>query len=528
MNKVKLNIKRVTEVINDDYKKWKDGDVIKIQAQTGSGKTYFITETLIPNLNDDEKMLILVNRVKLKLQMKKELAEKYNVPYKDLDELNKKIKFGNIYISSYQALAEKLNDSEYTNESVYMDYDYIVCDEIHMITEDAWTGNTTCLWEHLIKEDHRGSKRIFISATMEELDKTINKCHEKNQEGCWGTGVNKIYEYKTGIDYSYIEPYYFYKDETLLKHIIQDKSDHKWLIFIANKSQGEKFKTTLEQYNITSEFIYSGSRSKENENIVNTNKFTCKVLITTSVLDNGVNIKDEQVKHVAIFTYSITNFIQSLGRVRFEDLNNVPKVNLYLPTFNSSKWINKLRQYNKSYEQYTLFINNYEEFKRKFNKHEERLVKGLFYLDKNDKRQVDGLRLRQLIVNSNYIEKIIEESKLASGMYLEHIFIKEQLKALNLDVIKYCNDERVLEEMEEVKRLDTLEIYINGLVNKLLDKDEQNKLVDMINLTDNRGRQQKKVNLLNEYLIENFNMQIISKRIRIDGNKTTVWEISEI
>lgn len=246
------------------------------------------------------------------------------------------------------------------------------------------------------------------------------------------------------------------------------------------------------------------------------------------MLDNGVNIKDEQVKHVAIFTYSITNFIQSLGRVRFEDLNNVTKVNLYLPTFNSSKWINKLRQYNKSYEQYTLFINDYEEFKRKFNKHEERLVKGLFYLDKDDKRQVDGMRLRQLIVNSNYIEKIIEESRLVSGGYLEDIFIKKQLKALNLDVIKYCNDERVLEEMEEVKRLDTLEIYINGLVNKLLDKDEQKELIEYINLTDSRGRQQKSVSQLNDYLNRNFKLQLVSKKLMIDGKRSTYWEISEM
>lgn len=84
MDTVKLNIERITDVIGDDYyKKWRSGDVVKIQAQTGSGKTHFIVNTLANQLLEyefnpkmNEKMLILCNRINLKRQLKKDLCKK--------------------------------------------------------------------------------------------------------------------------------------------------------------------------------------------------------------------------------------------------------------------------------------------------------------------------------------------------------------------------------------------------------------------------------------------------------------------
>ena len=55
----------------------------------------------------------------------------------------------------------------------------------------------------------------------------------------------------------------------------------------------------------------------EIRNIRKCGKFNCDVLITTSVLDNGVNIKDPDVKNIVLITDDEVEFKQMLGRKRF-------------------------------------------------------------------------------------------------------------------------------------------------------------------------------------------------------------------
>ena len=112
MNK-RLNIKWVSEVINDDYKNWQKGDSVIIESQTGTGKTYFFTgdektEGLVDKINKNEKILYLCNRVNLKRQFKRDLLKKYGMGIpEDINELDKISEIGNITILSYQALAER-------------------------------------------------------------------------------------------------------------------------------------------------------------------------------------------------------------------------------------------------------------------------------------------------------------------------------------------------------------------------------------------------------------------------------------
>ena len=55
----RLNLKWVTDEIGDSYKEWKKGDIVTIKAQTGTGKTYFIKNVMIRNIEDYEKMLLI-------------------------------------------------------------------------------------------------------------------------------------------------------------------------------------------------------------------------------------------------------------------------------------------------------------------------------------------------------------------------------------------------------------------------------------------------------------------------------------
>lgn len=104
--------------------------------------------------------------------------------------------------------------------------------------------------------------------------------------------------------------------------------------------EGENTPDSNEKSNVV--FISRKTRDLSSKNhskkvydeIITNKKFKCPVLITTSVLDNGVNIEDSAVKHVVISATSKTTFLQMLGRVRdAQHLNlyikSVPNLNLY-------------------------------------------------------------------------------------------------------------------------------------------------------------------------------------------------------
>ena len=129
MNMEKLNLKWVSETIGEDYKNWRKGDIVTIQAQTGTGKTYFIKNTLVPYMDKWEHMLIVSNRVNLKRQIKVDLLRLCGkeIP-EDLKKLDKITKVGNVTLLSYHQIAIMRQAQEEKRKELNLNYDYIVCD----------------------------------------------------------------------------------------------------------------------------------------------------------------------------------------------------------------------------------------------------------------------------------------------------------------------------------------------------------------------------------------------------------------
>lgn len=70
--------------------------------------------------------------------------------------------------------------------------------------------------------------------------------------------------------------------------------------------------------------------------------------------------------------------------------------------------------------------------------------------------------------------------------------------------------------------------YLEGLLGKALYKKQRKELVNMINLRDSRNRLQKSLCVLNGYLIDNFNMVLISKKIIKCDRLVTIWVLGNI
>ncbi|WP_419726213.1 DEAD/DEAH box helicase [Terrisporobacter petrolearius] len=487
-NTVKLNLEWITDIIGEDYyKKWKEGDVVKIKAQTGTGKTYFIKNKLIPHMWEHQKMLILCNRIKLKRQLKRDLCEKFDIPIpKDIKSLDKMTKFKNVYVMSYQTLNELLLNAEYFNDKIYFDYDYIICDEIHYVMADSFTGKTESIWENLIKDEFSNSIRVFISATIDGIEGSIDKCFNENQKYNWGSCVGNIHEYDTGRDYSYLKPYYFDKIDTMLKVIYNDNSNCKWLVFVSKIDDGNYMKQYLSERNISSEFLYADKRnSKEELNITNKSKFDCKVLISTSVLDNGVNIEDEQVKHLVIMAWDEITFMQEIGRLRFNDLDNATMINLYLMTRERHIWQGELNLKNNQLEEYDLFKSNINTFKRKHNRNG--MPKG-FYLDRDNNWQYDKITYSCLIKRVNYINEILKDSK----FHGKYAYTMRQLKLLGLDNDDNLSEDRELELHKEKESTIRLNGYLESNLNKVfLQKNDRKRLIETVGIIDKNNSRLK-------------------------------------
>ena len=81
--------------------------------------------------------------------------------------------------------------------------------------------------------------------------------------------------------------------------------------------------------------------------------------------------------------------------------------------------------------------------------------------------------------------------------------------------------------IEEQKKKDELEEYLEGLIGKRLHKKEQKELAEKVNIRKD-GKLLKSISVLNGYFIDNYNITIKSKQIREQGKKVTIWILINI
>lgn len=106
----------ITDEIGDSYQLWKKGDIVSVSGGTGSGKSYFIRETLAEFAKQhNELILYLVPRVQLKKQIEATLEEEG---------------ITNITVKMYQSI-EGICKSHGGNNEWLNAFKYVVCDESH-------------------------------------------------------------------------------------------------------------------------------------------------------------------------------------------------------------------------------------------------------------------------------------------------------------------------------------------------------------------------------------------------------------
>lgn len=411
--------KHVTAAIGDDYLTWHSDAPVLIDAPTGTGKSTFICEKLIPMVYANGKTLLLVsNRTALVQQQRRAVMnavvefESYIDPDRD-DKYVKDIMFwGKVCVCTYHGLETLLTEAAVNMWTCNFieNLMYAVFDEIHFLYADStFTGCCASLLKNIPAYFYR-TTRIYMTATSDSICNSLIHA-ERNAYHAMSKLYGVSFERKPSVGFNPVKPDYsflhytmkanydrynlrFFTDygpicltdaeeikkagissdkekkynrvEALRACIPEPSYQNKTLIFVQRREDGlalERAFNKGQKVDKDAVFIDRMSRldpetndeadSRESEAeayteidqtekqrkndawnyLLETGRFEYKVLIATSVIDCGINIKEENLKTIAIFANEKTEFLQMIGRKRLKpDSQEKVDVWVYIPT----------------------------------------------------------------------------------------------------------------------------------------------------------------------------------------------------
>jgi hypothetical protein len=473
-------------MIKEEFKEWNEGDIVLIGTGTGSGKSFFIRNQLSAYADEvEEEILILFNRKKLHEQNKEHIRKDNNY---------------RIHTATYQEIEQTIiHNGSYDFSS----YKYIVCDECHYFTDDSgFNHNSDISFNAIMNQVNK--VKIFMSATGGSLFAFI----KENQS------TQKIWNYRHKKSYKHINSLYFYREVEAVQRFIETRfkgEENKIIWFCKSVKKAAQLHSMYpDSYFLCSESDKNKRYLKlmdENTFIEQEDKITFdrKFLFTTKVLDNGFDLKDDQIKLIICDEFDINTMIQCLGRKRI--LSEADKVNVILFNYSNGS-INGFRSLlNNKLNEVEAFIkggvegrNNYvgrfahrsnyiiydeasTDSKYSSNKRVS-LVKHL--KAKNDFNIVDDMLNRY-----KEIAKLRRDygEKKRSDAYMLYI-----LEFMNMD--KYGDLDSMYHEQE-------LTEYLDSLLGDRLYKEDQKELINRVAIKDYRGRIQKDINQIESYFRSN-------------------------
>lgn len=338
----------LSDVIGKEYKNWEKGFVF-LKAGTGCGKTTFVLTVLTQHaIKNGKSILYLVNRTILKQQLMSLLENPHLQAYHaELEENFQKYCNDEYDFETFRSMDSSINNyylshTDYETHFPFLNltlrtyqnfeemilegktehYDYIVCDEAHYFMNDSlFSSKTFVSYDYVMKKGmNKESTVILMSATAWYLEKLlIDKGFLEEQN---------IFHMST--DYAHVENVQIYI-KLQLDSIINDiliQYPNSRILFFTNRNSIYKY--FYEKHNDISCFMAAtNSKVYEKYSDIMTSaelveydagKWTFnrdkRICITTSVIDNGVSIKDDSINFIFCDFEDIVQSIQAIGRKR--------------------------------------------------------------------------------------------------------------------------------------------------------------------------------------------------------------------
>jgi len=387
---------------------------------------------------------------------------------------------------------------------LFESFDYIVYDEAHYFFSDSQFNKNTDLLIGAIKNTPKDKILILITATPQAL---------------LDYQSNYNFRYQLPYDYSYIKNIYFYNRPKntlpIVESIIKTIPENEKVLYFGSIAEDNLRLSTIVS---NSSFICSsGNKLFEKSDphpifdIVHESKFNCRVLFSTKLLDNGVNIKDDSLKHIFIDMSDPISFIQCLGRKRI--LHPEDQINLYVRNYN----VGNLHFIKKGFS-------NKLEATEKFEEGKLDEFEDLFDLQK----QTGELINKYYGINEAKYQHYKTQYKLLNQMFLDYSdskYKKYICKMLNFDFDKTQNANMVYEKSSII---DLLEKYVG--VKMFKDDIEAFKQLFFSDIftpkkTDYTARGMKAANGVMQE--DNLNFRIASRQESAGSNRNKTYWIVE-
>lgn len=293
-------------------------------APTGSGKTYLIVEEMKNEYQamkapfGMKRVLLLVNRSALLEQYLKAIDETF---LETFETDGYYVYRNSVHVYSYQTAQRRIDK----DEEFLKAFDLILMDEAHYFLQDSWNGTTDDVFTQIIDRSKDIPCTMF-TATPEEL---IDYVKVRDIE------IDKIdYSHELGFN-ERIECISTNKDFNDIINGIP--LTEKYILFVNNTYSKNKIANLADELTTDSRCVgfYHSKWDNRNgyfkiikemktkyQNLVELHKFDEDGAVANAAVDNGVDFKDEDLKHIILLDhYDPVTMKQMIGRKRF-NINN--------------------------------------------------------------------------------------------------------------------------------------------------------------------------------------------------------------
>lgn len=484
----------VSDIITCDViKKLEAGQNYLIGSEMGSGKNYWVRNTLLPyTVENKKKVLLVVHRTAVKGQQ-----TKYLQPF--VEDCIRTFRGVGFEVRSYQSIEQII---KHGRSDLIDEYDYIICDEAHYFVKDSiMNPNTVYFYEYL---DHNDKAiKVFATGTY-KLFSYLN----------WRKKL--IYLKHADYNNSNVKEIYCFKDPALIESMIEEKisKGQKVVMIVGNKKTGLEFK---ERVNAKSCFITADHKeSSEFLKIIEDNTFETDFLIATSLICEGVELKKSGVKTMMVDGIDdLETIAQSPARVR----DNEVVLFIQQPTY--QKLVNRSLKYQNKLDLIDEFEQlGYLAYEQKYGY--ETIHKSHDFILTSQRQSIDRTE-NELVLKLNPC--VVANYEYQYDMYQKMLEVGFEC------ALKEYFPRAVIYNYDELVRNDFIrQSLITDFMNRPLFKEEQQNLKGLL-IREYGFRKSLGMNQINEHLkMKHFNLKLRSNReeSRKSANyKKTYWILEE-
>ena len=410
--------------------------------------------------------------------------------------------FAFVTLCSYQQLYQVNVRNNEKSAINFQEFQYIILDECHFFTSDsAFNVHTDEILNYIV-ENGKNAIRIYMSSTIEDCFEPILRAEVKQNEEIFAKekaslqekfspnaiekfniglgiangnyGYNNVSEFidnrqqnieceierqrenlKMFVIFYHVSRNYYYIDNISEYLNLQDifevllQKGGKSIVFVSKTLSDSEENELVKKFEEKNKKINFLSREKITNNaeakkvydkIIDEKKFDADVLVTTSLLDNGIDLKDEKLCNVVIDFLDKTEFLQMLGRVR---VTSEQKISLYIPKCDETElkkmFEQKIQQLVTLLFMEILPVNHQQTFFEGLANNSWNGVYNKFRITKSDENffEYNSCAIYQLVASSKNLLRMIKKN---DPNYIINFNSADMMKRLN-SVLRYYKNE---------------------------------------------------------------------------------------